>query len=355
VKTSLLAIAVLLVPLLVGGDLAAANGAVQKPSPTAAGTPGAPRNPGTYEVLDRYATLCNKTLLLAAALPSLPKSITDSLPTETTNAIARIESELARNGIEVIEDGPHFVRLVPAEFRDSFTNLPLRGAELAAKAASEKAAGEKLQPGMIDFRNADVEQVLDVCSVMIGRTLVRSASLPGANIRLRTLGAISMEEAVYGLKTSLALNGIAIVNDGLKFALVVPLAGATRVKTEAPKPDTGAKLYAPEEIPRIGIGILLSPTPRTSQIPITEELDQIRRPAGRLLEFYATLVDKTAEPSETLDGSRLRFRVTTPLTRAELIYAIQKTFSLNGLAIVSNDEKTVCLARMSEPSTGKER
>lgn len=57
--------------------------------------------------LDAYARLLRKTVLSPSALPALPEAITDDLPAETTNAIARIEGELSKRGIAAVQDAPH--------------------------------------------------------------------------------------------------------------------------------------------------------------------------------------------------------------------------------------------------------
>src|SRR5436190_8305931 len=86
---------------------------------------------GPPDALDVYASLIEKTLLMPLQLPFLSDPIISDLPTEKTNAIARIESEFAKQGIAVIHDGPHFVILLLEKQRPSLTNdLSLLGAEI---------------------------------------------------------------------------------------------------------------------------------------------------------------------------------------------------------------------------------
>ena len=74
-----------------------------------------------------------------------------------------------------------------------------------------------------------------------------------------------------------------------------------------------------------------------------------RQPAGRrLFELYARLADKTAVPSPKFDGTGLWFHVETPLTKAELLYAIETTFALNNLAIIPVDDHKIRLGHISE-------
>ena len=68
-----------------------------------------------------------------------------------------------------------------------------------------------------------------------------------------------------------------------------------------------------------------------------------QRPAQRLLELYATLTDKT--PSTNFGGMPIWFYINTPLTKAELLYAIETTFQLNDLTIVALDDETITLQK----------
>ena len=68
---------------------------------------------------------------MPSAMPALPDLAPSDLPPDKTNAIASIERALAEKGLEIVQDGPHFVRVFPRGARDALTNAPLRGAELA--------------------------------------------------------------------------------------------------------------------------------------------------------------------------------------------------------------------------------
>jgi general secretion pathway protein D len=84
------------------------------------------------------------------------------------------------------------------------------------------ATEELLPPGMIDFRGADLKQVLDIYSLMVNRTVLRPANLPTPTIDLKTQGKLTMSEGIMALKAVLQLNGIGMVDVGDKFVKVVP-------------------------------------------------------------------------------------------------------------------------------------
>lgn len=311
------------------------------------------------DTLSVYASLTGKTVLMPSALPAVPDSVVSDLPSDPTEAIAKIENALAEKGITVVQDGPHFVRVVRNEGRDALTNAPLRGAELAASRGSET-----MPAGMIDFVNADLNQVLSIYAMMSQRTILRSTILPASTIRLKTQGALSKEEVLYAFATALALNGICLVDDSTSFVQMVPVSRRDQVKTRAPKPEPGAKLFDPKKVP--SVGVLPSGRPLTEMERLEQEFDRLRksfydfmhlpdpsrRPASRLLGLYADLAGKTPVASQNLDGTGIWFHVETPLTKSELLYAIETTFLLNNLAIIPVDEHNIRVGHISELRKG---
>jgi hypothetical protein len=170
------------------------------------------------DTLDVYGSLTGKTVLMPSGLPRLPDSIIAGLPADKTNAIARIERALSEQGIEVVQDGPNFVRIFRREARESLTNAPQRGAELAPLNGQETAG-----PGVINFGGADLNQVLPIYASMSQRTVLRPITLPSPTISLRTQCVLTKEEALYAFVTVLALNDICVVEDGTKLVQVVPM------------------------------------------------------------------------------------------------------------------------------------
>ena len=88
---------------------------------------------------------------------------------------------------------------------------------------------------MIDFRQADLNQVLDIYSMMVNRTILRPATLPAPTITLTTQGQLTMREGIQALEAVLALNGITMVNMGDKFVKAMPEAqGNTAARASTP-------------------------------------------------------------------------------------------------------------------------
>jgi hypothetical protein len=79
---------------------------------------------------DIYGELTGKTILRDASIPKLPVSLTPDLLKDTNRAIAVIEAELAKGGIEAVADGEKFVRLPRAGWNLFFIiHLARRGTE----------------------------------------------------------------------------------------------------------------------------------------------------------------------------------------------------------------------------------
>jgi general secretion pathway protein D len=102
---------------------------------------------------------------------------------------------------------------------------------------------EPLQPGMIDFRSADLNQVLDIYSMMVNRTILRPATLPAPTITLTTHGQLTVGEGIQALEAVLGLNGITMVNMGDKFVKAMPEAQGN---TAGARFDTNSAAHLPD-------------------------------------------------------------------------------------------------------------
>ena len=85
---------------------------------------------------------------------------------------------------------------------------------------TNSSADQPLPEGMIDFRGADLNQVLEIYSMLVNRTLLRLSTLAGT-IVLKTQGQLTIREGIQALEAVLALNGITMVAVGEKFVKVV--------------------------------------------------------------------------------------------------------------------------------------
>lgn len=286
--------------------------------------------------LDIYGSLTGKTVLMPSAMPKLPDSAPSDLPPDKTDAIASIERALSEKGLEVVQDGPHFVRVFPREARDALTNAPLRGAEFAVSKGSatnaplpgvgvEAAKGQETMPqGMIDFSSADLRQVLEIYGLMRQRTVLRPATLPAPLIRLKAQPGLSLAEAAYAVETVLALNGIGMVDDGARFVQVVPLAQRARVRTGAPKAEAGAGVMP--------WGLI----------------DFSNADLSDVMAIYSAMRQRTILRPATLPAPTITLKSQGHLTQEEAVYAMAKVFELNGICLVDDGPKLVQVVPMGQ-------
>ena len=198
-------------------------------------------------------------------------------------------------------------------------------------------------------------------------TILRSMTCPSPPVNLKSSCQLKLDEVAYAISTVLALNGIAVVEDGERFAQVVPMVQRADVRTRAPKPEPGAKLFDPNKVPSTGFTDL--PRPLTEAERVEQEFDRLQkafydfihyksppdRPAKRLLEFYASLTEKTAVPEKGFDELPIWFHIETPVSKIELLYAIETIFALSNLAIIPVDDQRIRLGHITDQGKRSER
>ena len=81
---------------------------------------------------------------------------------------------------------------------------------------------EPIPPGIINFPNTELNQVLPFYAKLVNRTILRPTSLPTPNITLVTQTLLTQKEAIQAFDAVFALNGITMVNVGDKFVKMVP-------------------------------------------------------------------------------------------------------------------------------------
>lgn len=153
----------------------------------AAPNPAAPVNPGLYTGTNRLGRNI-ETTPRSSAIPSAP-------PRRNSIVVA---SDNDTNVFEVIEP------------KGGITNAP----------------EEMIPPGTIDFRGADLNQVLDLYAMLRQRTILRAANLASPTFVLKTQTPLTKSEAIKALDAMLGMNGIAIIDIGDKFSKAAPSANA---------------------------------------------------------------------------------------------------------------------------------
>lgn len=312
---------------------------------------------------DRYGELTGLTVLMAADLPKVDSGLIPNLGNDTNAAIRSIEAEWAKNGIEVVRDGYKFVKLL----RAGWTNSP-EGRQLA-RIPTPRSGGEETPRGYINWTSADLELVLSLYASVTGRTILRSPQIACSPIRLRNYSTLTRDDLVYAIKVLLAMNSIALIAEGDKFTQVVPLAQALEIYPRAPRSEAGVTLIDPKNIPVLRLtaaNVSVKPPPppakraQTMQNKLSELWMRARialfGPAplppkpevDSLVAYYARLRGARPIPSKQFGRQPVLFEIKTPVTKAELLYAIEATLAQSGLVIVSTNNNSIQLPHRSE-------
>ncbi len=289
------------------------------------------------QALELYQEFSGKTLFRSPNLPPLSE-FNKPIPSSDTNGMKVVlENELLQHGIQFIPHREVFALAVQVGWTNSpeaqfLATLKPRPTDASPSASlvpnpSDQAPGqEAIPPGTIDLRGADLNQFADLYSMLLNRTLLRSAQISCPTFIVRTQTPLTKSGAIYLLEVALALNGVASVEDGTNFIQIVPLRQLSNLNPRAPQRNPADELVIPETI---------------------------RNPADDLVAYYGKLAGRTAIPSKNAGRQFLLFRAQTRLTKPELLYALETTLALNGLAIIEVDDKTIRAGYVHELKTSE--
>ena len=183
------------------------------------------------------------------------------------------------------------------------------------------------------LRNAELAQTLDIYGELKHRTILRPPNLAAQTVSFSTQ-APTAAEASKALEAAILERGIAVIPDGDKFVMLVPAfmaKGVTSGAAEARKehaPDLAGK---PNDIIPTG-SIIFSPCDVNQVLPI-----------------YGELIGRKYKPDRAGSFGLIYFRNTVPLTKDELIYALNTLLAWNNVALVFNDDKTFTAVSAASP------
>ena len=156
-------------------------------------------------------TFC--TLAVTLAIPLAAQNApTSTPPTTVTTAMAPVPAAV-RPPLPPLPT----VTPSPASFTVRPPLLTIAGTTNAAITPAITTGDTGIQ---LNFRDAPVDQLLNMYGDLTGRTLIRGPPIP-ALISMRSQSPLTTPEAIQALESVLALNGIALVPMGPKFSKVV--------------------------------------------------------------------------------------------------------------------------------------
>jgi hypothetical protein len=300
-----------------------------------------PAQPGFGEdALTFYGELRNRTILRPAAVPRVPDEVLSQAVADRNRAVALIEDALKKNHFIIVDDGDKFLRVMPEAWQDSPGGQYLSHISPIHPPQKPNATEELLPKGAINFSRVEINEVLKIYAEYRKRNVLMPFTLNGS-ISLRTQTPVTIEEASYALNVVMALNGLAAVDDGEKFVQVVPVVQVNQLKLNAPEPEKNAALIAPESVPKFSPQII-------SAVRLPGSLQQ-HSPSSTLddlANYYARLSASKYIPDPMYGKWPAMLRITVPVTKPELQYAIETTLRFMGLAITKTNDETLTIQRI---------
>ncbi|MBI5774243.1 MAG: hypothetical protein HZA89_10930 [Verrucomicrobia bacterium] len=201
--------------------------ALTNASPPGPGANTAPRTlPPRYQPTNApVAPAAPAAPTLPATRPPLPRPFVPTAPPAPPTPTAQTVPSLPSVRVPTVPAAPPALPGAPV-------NAALAPADPATDAAASTNATDDsiIKAGTIKFLAMPIEQALDFYADLIGRTVLRPASLPQAVITLKTQNDLTYKEAIEALESVFSLNGISTVMVGEKFVTVV---GTAQVQQEA--------------------------------------------------------------------------------------------------------------------------
>lgn len=179
------------------------------------------------------------------------------------------------------------------------------------------------------IRSASLNPLLDLYGKFSGRTMLRSPNLPNATFTLDAT-ATNVQDAARVLVSAFADKGISVLADGDKFALVVPSYQASSVHPHPPSVSSPASTKSAEPggvVNWFGVDI------------------------NQVLAMYADwrgLKFDNSQPLPPIARIPVTLRSQTPLSKEEMIYALDTLLRLRGCKVVPTSEGFAELAPLSE-------
>ena len=186
------------------------------------------------DVLDLYAALIGRTMLVHPGLPRPPVTLSD--PADgPAQAVAVLKNALQNGNAVLFADGSHFEWLVPAQATAS--SLPVHPDQPRPTAPPNTNSLNTFPVGSIDFDDAGLPQVMAVYQALTGQKWVQSSPPPGnTSFTFHNQTSLTKPEALHVFNVLLAWHGLRIASrDGQSFDLV-PITTASAAAGPRPRP-----------------------------------------------------------------------------------------------------------------------
>jgi hypothetical protein len=265
--------------------------------------------------LEIYQMLSDRTVLRGQLLPRLDLTMISKPETNIADALAALTSSLATNGVKLKPIGALFAFAVPDWQAESLASIPPPPVAAPGKRSSEI-------PGrMMRFQSAELRQVLGVYQSISGRTVLLGPTAPFGHYTIHNATALTREEGAWTLEAMFQLSGMAVMQKSERLTVLMHPSHTEHV------PPFDPRLATPEDQKLADKSVNLSDV----------SLEQ-------LLKTFCEITGREAGTiAKNIGRARVSFRNETPLTRYEMIYALETLAALHGVAFVVGPDRKVGL------------
>lgn len=174
------------------------------------------------DVLDLYATLKNRTLLVHPGVNRSPVSLAANA-SSPADAARALEQALQQRGAVTVTDGDTFIWLIPTNLAASL--LPAAEPD-HPPALTATNTDDTLPKGSINFVNVPVSQAMAVYQTLTARKWVQDHPLPaGITLTFHNQSPLTKNETLHALTVLLNWHDLKIVNVGDQSFKLVPMTG----------------------------------------------------------------------------------------------------------------------------------
>ena len=279
------------------------------------------KDASSIQVLGVYQDLQGFTVIRAPSVPDFKLTLKSDGALSRPEAAAVLEKAFRDHGLFVTLRSSKFAVVTAFSQKARAERLPAPPPPPPTNAPAAAGTAEKFPPGLIKFQEADDRQVLEIYSEFTKRMVLRSPAAQNIKVSLRSQTELTRAEAQWLLEAALSIGGIALVPEGEKFVFALPL---TRTVVAPKVPANPLAAEAKGEPFPLG------------------ELKFEQASASQVLAIYAELIGR--KPVNTgVPPFSISLRNQIPLTRAEVLYALDAMAALNHLRFVAAGDQQVTL------------